>query len=139
MRSLRQLLHAAIRWNLIRENPAKEAGTNPQPRRKEVAFFASLIDADKLAVQLDPAFGPIPIFGVETALQPSECTAIERRHVDRRAGVVRDSHDRVGAALEGRARRDTETRSSASGAARGGARRLAPRGQRRCDRRRLLP
>jgi hypothetical protein len=42
MRSLRQALQAAVRWKLMRENPAQGAGANPQPRREEVAFFASL-------------------------------------------------------------------------------------------------
>lgn len=88
MRSLRQVLQAAVRWRLIRENPAKEAGANPQPRREEVAFFASLAEVDKLAVELGSAFGPIAILGVETGLRPSEWAALERRHVDRRAAVV---------------------------------------------------
>jgi len=88
MRSLRQVLQAAVRWKLMRENPAKEAGANPQPRREEVAFFASLTDVDRLAVELGSAFGPIAVFGVETGLRPSEWAGLERRHVDRRAGVV---------------------------------------------------
>jgi integrase len=88
MRSLRQVFQAAVRWKLMRENPAREAGANPQPRSEEVAFFASLVDIDKLAVELGPAFGPVAVFGVETGLRPSEWTALERRHVDRRTGVV---------------------------------------------------
>jgi len=88
VRSLRQVLNAAVRWKLMRENPAKEAGGNPQPRREEVAFFPSLTDVDKLAVELGPAFGPIAIFGVETGLRPSEWTALERRHIDRRGSAV---------------------------------------------------
>lgn len=88
MRSLRQVLTAAVRWKLIRENPAKEAGTNPQPRREEVAFFDSLADVDRLGAELGKSFGPIAIFGVETGLRPSEWAALERRHLDRRNGVV---------------------------------------------------
>ena len=88
VRSLRQVLTAAVRWKLIRENPAVEAGPNRQPRREEVAFFESLTDVDRLAVELGSSFGPIAIFGVETGLRPSEWAALERRHLDRRAGVV---------------------------------------------------
>jgi integrase len=88
MRSLRQALQAAVRWKLMRENPAQGAGANPQPRREEVAFFASLAEVDRLAVELGDAFGPIAVFGVETGLRPSEWSALERRHVDRQRGVV---------------------------------------------------
>lgn len=88
MRSLRQVLTAAVQWKLMRENPAKHAGANPQPRREEVAFFNSLADVDRLAVELGLAFGPIAAFGVETGLRPSEWAALERRCVDRRAGVI---------------------------------------------------
>jgi integrase len=96
MRSLRQVLNAAVRWKLIQGNPANEAGANPQPRREEVAFFESLADVGRLAAELGPAFGPLVIFGVETGLRPSEWIALERRHVDRRAGVVRVRHSVVG-------------------------------------------
>ncbi len=88
MRSLRQVLNAALRWKLIQGNPANDAGANPQARREEVAFFDSLADVDSLAAELGQAFGPVAIFGVETGLRPSEWAALERRHLDRRAGVV---------------------------------------------------
>ncbi len=88
MRSLRQVLEAAVRWRIIGQNPARAAGMNPQPRRDEVAFFESLAAVDKLAVELGPVFGPIAVFGVETGLRPSEWAALERRHVDRRTRVV---------------------------------------------------
>lgn len=99
VRSLRQVLEAAVRWNLIGTNPAKHAGPNPQPPREEVAFFDSLADVDRLAVELGHAgevkhrttvaYGPIAIFGVETGLRPSEWIALERRDVDRKNKVVR--------------------------------------------------
>lgn len=88
MRSLRQVLNAAVRWKLMQDNPANDAGTNPQPRREEVSFFESLAYVDTLAAELGPRFGPIVIFGVETGLRPSEWAALERRHLDRGAGVV---------------------------------------------------
>ena len=99
VRALRQVLNAAVRWKLMRANPANEVGPNPQPPRQEVAFFQSLADVDKLAVELgqpDPerhrktaAYGPVAVFGVETGLRPSEWIALERRDVDRTAKVVR--------------------------------------------------
>jgi len=88
MRSFRQVLGAAVRWKLIRDNPATDAGPNRQPAREEVSFFESLAEVDRLAVELGPTFGPIAIFGVETGLRPSEWMALERRHVDRRSQVV---------------------------------------------------
>jgi integrase len=99
VRALRQVLNAAVRWKLIRVNPANEVGPNPQPPRQEVAFFESLADVDKLAVELgkpEPehhrttaAYGPVAAFGVETGLRPSEWIALERRDIDRTAKIVR--------------------------------------------------
>lgn len=100
VRALRQVLSAAVRWKLIRENPARDAGANPAPPREEVAFFASLADVDRLAVELgrnhgpvkhrrEAVYGPIVVFGVETGLRPSELFALERRDIDRPAKVVR--------------------------------------------------
>jgi integrase len=89
MRALRQVLGAAVRWKLIRENPAKEVGPNPNPPRVEMAFFASIADVDKVAEELGERFGPIVVFGVETGLRPEEWIALERRDIDRNAGVVK--------------------------------------------------
>ena len=88
MRALRQVLNAAIRWRLIRENPAKLAGKNPRPQRTEVAFFESLADVDKAARELG-RYGAIAIFGVETGLRPEEWIALERRDIDREAALVK--------------------------------------------------
>ena len=89
-------MNAAVRWKLIRENPANAAGPNPQPPREEVAVFDSLGDVDKLAGELGPSFGAIAIFGVETGLRPSEWSALERRDIDRQAGAVRVVRSVVG-------------------------------------------
>jgi len=97
VRTFRQVLNAAVRWQLIRTNPAAAAGPNPQPRRKELPFFASLTDVDRLAAELGRAgkheteqpYGPIVILGVETGLMPSEWIALERRDVDRKNKLVR--------------------------------------------------
>jgi integrase len=97
--ALRQVLNAAVRWNLIRTNPAAHAGPNPQPRREEVAFFQSLAEVDSLADELGhaggtshrmtAAYGAIAVLGVETGLMPSEWIALERRDVDRGKQVLR--------------------------------------------------
>jgi integrase len=89
MRSLRQVLNAAVRWNLIQENPANRVGPNPPPRSQEVTFFESLASVDRLAGEMTPSFAPVVIFGVETGLRPSEWAALERRHVDRHRRVVK--------------------------------------------------
>jgi integrase len=99
VRSFRQVLEAAVRWNLIRTNPARSAGPNPQPKRVEAAFFASLGDVDRLAIELGyaggithrsiAAYGPIAVLGVESGLMPSEWIALERRDVDRANKLLR--------------------------------------------------
>lgn len=99
VRALRQVLGAAVRWKLVRVNPAREAGPNPVPPREEVAFFATLADVDKLAIELGHAgpvehrttvaYGPIAVFAVETGLRPSEWIALERRDIDRANKLVR--------------------------------------------------
>jgi hypothetical protein len=53
MQAFRQTLEAGIRWKLIRENPAKLAGPNPQPRRTEIVPFA-IEEVDRLALELGP-------------------------------------------------------------------------------------
>jgi integrase len=89
MRALRQVLGAAVRWRLIRTNPAKEAGPNPKPPRVDMPFFASISHVDKVAGELGERFGPIVVFGVETGLRPEEWIALERRDIDRKTRVVK--------------------------------------------------
>ena len=97
VRSLRQVLEAAVRWNLIRTNPAKQAGPNPQPPREEVAFFESLADVDLFAVELGRAGETKHRTTVPMALSPSSVSrpawavrmvALERRDIDRKDEVV---------------------------------------------------
>jgi integrase len=89
MRSLRQVLNAAVRWELMQQNPANRVGANPQPRTRDVPIFDSLSSIDRLAAELSPRSAGAVVFAVETGLRPSEWAALESRHVDPRGGVVR--------------------------------------------------
>ena len=86
VQALRQTLEAAVRWDLMTRNPAKLAGSNPQPRRPEIEPFTRA-EVDLLAVELGP-WGPLAIFASETGLRPAEWIALEWRSVDRAAGVA---------------------------------------------------
>jgi integrase len=84
--ALRQVLEQAVRWKLIAENPAKLV-RNPQPRRGEVAFLEDWATAEKLAAELG-SYGPLVIFACGTGTTPQEWSALERRDLDLREGVV---------------------------------------------------
>ena len=86
VQALRQTLEAAVRWDLMARNPAKLAGSNPQPKRPEIEPFTRA-EVDHLAVELGP-WGPLSIFASETGLRPAEWIALEWRSVDVAAGVV---------------------------------------------------
>jgi integrase len=87
MRALRQALEAGVRWGYLTRNPAKAAGRNPQPPPREVrAFTAAEIEA--IAAELSPMFRPLPAFAAATGLRPQEWQALERRDVDRSAGLL---------------------------------------------------
>ena len=88
MRSLRQVLNAAVRWELMQQNPAARVGANPQPRARDVPIFDSLRSVDRLAAELSHRSAGAVVFAVETGLRPSEWSALENRHVDSRGGVV---------------------------------------------------
>jgi integrase len=68
------------------ENPAKLAGENPQPRQPEIEPY-TVEEVDAIAEELGP-WGPLVVFAGETGLRPSEWIALERRDLDRGAGVV---------------------------------------------------
>lgn len=91
MNALRQALDAAVRWGLADRNAAKLAGRNPQPKAKEVTPF-TYDEVDRIAIELadedGPGYGPLVVFAAETALMPEEWTALERRDVRKREGVV---------------------------------------------------
>jgi integrase len=88
VQALRQCLEAGVRWGLIATNPAKLAGSNPQPKRDEVVSFEPA-EVETLAVELGPVYGPLVIVAAHTGLRPSEWSALEWRDVDRQEGVLR--------------------------------------------------
>jgi integrase len=85
-KSLRQALHYAVRVKLLEENPAALVA-NPEPKRAEVETF-TLAELAVVADELLPAFRAIPVFAGLTGLRPCELFGLERRDVDRQAGVV---------------------------------------------------
>ena len=86
-RSLRQALEAAIRWELMSENPAKKAGENPQPKAREIHPLTAT-DLNLVAAELGTRDAALIRFAAETGLRPCEWLALERRDVDRTAGAV---------------------------------------------------
>jgi integrase len=76
-----------VRVKLLDENPAALVA-NPEPKRGEVPTF-TLAELEIVADELLPAFPAIPIFAALTGLRPCEWIALERRDVDRQAGVSR--------------------------------------------------
>jgi integrase len=85
--ALRQALEAAIRWELISENPAKKAGKNPQPKAREVRPLTAA-ELELVTGELGARDAVLVRFAAETGLRPCEWIALERRDVDRTAGVV---------------------------------------------------
>jgi len=85
--ALRQAFEAAIRWELMSENPAKKAGRNPQPKAKEVRPLTAA-ELELVVGELGPRDAPLVVFASETGLRPCEWLALERRDVDRASRVV---------------------------------------------------
>jgi integrase len=86
-RALRECLAAAVRWRYITNNPAVDAGANPEPRAEELHPFTRP-EIDALAVELGPVYGPLCVFAAETGLRTNEWVATERRDVDRTGPAV---------------------------------------------------
>jgi integrase len=86
-KALRQVLHYAVRVKLVDENVAVLV-PNPEPKRREVPTFGSVVELETVGEELHPRFSPIPVFAGLTGLRPEEWIALERRDVDTRNGVV---------------------------------------------------
>jgi integrase len=87
MQALRQTLEAAVRWGHIASNPAKASGRNRQPAARGVRVF-SRAELDAIAAELPPRYATLPGFVAATGLRPEEWQTLERRDVDRSAGVL---------------------------------------------------
>jgi integrase len=68
-------------------NPAKLAGRNPQPPPRPVRAY-TIDELDAIAAELVPAYRPLPAFAAATGLRPEEWQVLERRDIDRTAGVL---------------------------------------------------
>ena len=86
--ALRQVLNRAVAWGLLDYNPAKRGVANPQRRAREKRPFETWQQVEAVAALLGPVYGPMVIFGAATGLRPSELFGLDRRDVDRAAGVV---------------------------------------------------
>jgi integrase len=85
--ALRQALGAAVRWGYIAQNPAKQAGRNPQPPPRPVRTFTAG-EVEAIAAELPPMYRPLTHFAAATGLRPEEWQGLERRDVDRAARVL---------------------------------------------------
>jgi integrase len=85
--AFRQVLEAAVRWGYIARNPAKLAGRNPQPPPRPVRAY-TYAELEAIAAELSPQYRAVPAFAAATGLRPEEWQAIERRDVDRAAGIL---------------------------------------------------
>ena len=85
--ALRQTLEAAVRWEYMQTNPAKLAGRNPQPSPRTVRIYTTE-EITAIAAELRPAYCSLPLFAAATGLRPEEWAPLERRDVDRAAGVL---------------------------------------------------
>jgi integrase len=83
----RQTLGGAVRWGHMAVNPAVLAGRNRQPAPRVVRAY-NRAELEAIAAELQPAYAPLPMFAAATGLRPEEWQALERRDIDRRAGLV---------------------------------------------------
>lgn len=85
--ALKQILAAAVDWNLILRNPAQSVKA-PTVRAPEVEAFADTAELDLVAHELGAPWSQLVVAASETGLRPEEWVALERGDVDRRAGVL---------------------------------------------------
>ncbi|MBV9805242.1 MAG: tyrosine-type recombinase/integrase [Solirubrobacterales bacterium] len=87
MSALRQCLAAAVRWGYMTRNPAVLAGRNRRPAPRTIRAF-SMGELEAISVELSPQYRSVPLFAAATGLRPEEWQALERRDIDRAAGVL---------------------------------------------------
>jgi len=85
--ALRQALSAAVSWGYMAQNPATQAGSNPQPPPRPVRAF-STAEVEAITAELSPTYQPLPVFAAATGLRPEEWQAVERQDVYRRERVL---------------------------------------------------
>jgi integrase len=83
VKALRQILNYAVECGYASENVARKI-PNPEPKRPPVEIFTAG-EVDAIAVELG---SPLPIFAAGTRLRPEEWLAVERRDLNRQAGVL---------------------------------------------------
>jgi integrase len=89
-RAFRQVLAWGIEQELTTRNPALGI-RNPKRKRHErrpIVPFETWEQVDSVVEELDPRYAAIPVVLVGTGLRPEEMFGLERRDVDREAGVL---------------------------------------------------
>jgi integrase len=87
LRALRQILNAAVDWDLMLRNPASGVKTRAA-RAPEVEHFADTAEVDLVADEIGAPWSALVVLATETGLRPEEWCALERRDLDLRAKVV---------------------------------------------------
>jgi len=85
--ALKQVLGAAVDWNRMLRNPAATV-TAPQVKPAEVAAFEDTEEIDVVGYELGAPWDLMIVVWSETGLRPEEGVALERRDVDKQAGVL---------------------------------------------------